>query len=92
MLGCCGLPGQLASRPSVARLADPPLLQVVAADLNTSGSKDYVEFKIRVADDGGEWTVSRRYRHFEVLHRQLRALPAYRLRLPPKRIFVHTNK
>ncbi len=34
------------------------LLQVVAADLNTTGSKDYVVYKIRVADDLDEWTVS----------------------------------
>jgi sorting nexin-13 len=98
--------------------------QVVAADLNTSSSKDFVEFKvghseaeplqalsppaplpvsyataqrlpppqIHVADDAEEWTVSRRYRNFESLHRQLRFYPAYRLKLPPKRIFVHSNK
>ena len=54
------------------------LRQVVAADLNTSGSKDYVEFKIRVADGAGEWTVSRRYRNFESLHRQLRQYSQYR--------------
>lgn len=30
---------------------------MVAADLNTSGSKDYVTYKIRVADDVDEWTV-----------------------------------
>jgi sorting nexin-13 len=35
--------------------------------------------------------VSRRYRNFEVLHRQLRAYAAYRLKLPPKRIFIHSN-
>ncbi|EFN59116.1 hypothetical protein CHLNCDRAFT_137916 [Chlorella variabilis] len=65
--------------------------KVVAADLNTTGSKDYVEFKIRVADNSDEWTVSRRYRNFESLHRQLRMYPTYRLKLPPKRIFVHSN-
>ncbi len=48
--------------------------------------------QIRVADNAGEWTVSRRYRNFEVLHRQLRAYTAYRLKLPPKRIFIHSNK
>ena len=35
--------------------------------------------------------VSRRYRHFESLHRQLRGYPPYRLRLPPKRIFFHSR-
>lgn len=46
---------------------------------------------VRVADDAGQWTVSRRFRHFEVLHRQLRIYSTYRLRLPPKRIFVHSQ-
>ncbi|KAI3433581.1 hypothetical protein D9Q98_003392 [Chlorella vulgaris] len=68
-----------------------PRAKVVAADLNTSSSKDFVEFKIRVADDAEEWTVSRRYRNFESLHRQLRMHSAYRLKLPPKRIFIHSN-
>lgn len=29
-------------------------------------------FVIRVADDTGEWTIARRFRHFESLHRSLR--------------------
>lgn len=66
--------------------------RVVAAELNTRGSKDYVMYQIRVADASGlEWTVSRRYRHFEVLHRQMKSkIQGYKLKLPPKRIFVHT--
>lgn len=35
------------------------LVQVVAADLISSGSKDYVVYKIRVSDGPDEWTVSR---------------------------------
>ena len=62
-------------------------MQVVAAELLTEGSKDVVIYKIRVADGSGEWTVSRRFRNFETLHRALRELAAYRLRLPAKRIF-----
>ena len=31
-----------------------------------------VIYKIRVGDDTGEWTVSRRFRNFETLHRALR--------------------
>ena len=63
------------------------LLQVVAADLRSRGGKDWVEFKIRVGDleaggaggtTGEEWSVSRRYRNFEVLHRQLRCYQVYR--------------
>ena len=56
----------------------PDGLQVVAADLNSSGSKDYVVYRVRVADDVDEWTVSRRYRNFETLHKQLKSLPGYR--------------
>ena len=69
-----------------------PRARVVAADLHSSGAKDVVVYKIRVADDSGrEWTVSRRYRHFEVLHRQLRNTLSYKSKLPPKRIFIHTQ-
>lgn len=46
--------------------------QVVAAELTTGGSKEIVMFVIRVADDTGEWTIARRFRHFESLHRSLR--------------------
>lgn len=66
----------------------PLPIQVVAADLHSEGSKDVVLYKIRVADSSGEeWTVSRRFRNFETLHRALREHAAYRLRLPAKRIF-----
>jgi hypothetical protein len=61
--------------------------QVVAADLQTEGGKDVVAYKVRVDDASGSWTVSRRFRNFETLHRALRENPAYRLRLPAKRIF-----
>lgn len=60
---------------------------MVAAELLSEGAKDVVIYKIRVADASGEWTVSRRFRNFETLHRALRELSAYRLRLPAKRIF-----
>ncbi len=63
--------------------------QVVAADLSSDGGRDVVMYKIRVADARGEWTVSRRFRHFEGLHRNLRDVAAYRIKLPGKRIFAH---
>ncbi len=47
--------------------------------------------QVRVADADAEWTVSRRFRNFEALHRALRGVPAYRLRLPAKRIFPHNQ-
>ncbi|KAL6776573.1 CPLD29 [Auxenochlorella protothecoides x Auxenochlorella symbiontica] len=65
--------------------------RVVVADLNAAGGKDYVVYQVRVGDDVGEWTVARRYRNFEVLHRQLKQDPCYRLKLPPKRVFVHSQ-
>ena len=47
-------------------------MQVVAAELNNSGSREIVMFIIRVADDSGEWSVARRFRNFETLHRAMR--------------------
>ena len=47
-------------------------LQVVAAELNNAGSREIVMFIIRVADDSGEWSVARRFRNFETLHRAMR--------------------
>ena len=73
-------PASPPNRASPAHLtASPPLRCCVLA-------------QIRVADDAAEWTVSRRYRNFESLHRQLRGSPAYRLKLPPKRIFIHSHQ
>lgn len=38
-----------------------PRARVVAPEINSSSrGKEYVVFKIRVADDSGEWTVARR--------------------------------
>eukprot|EP00887_Chlorella_sp_A99_P005446 scaffold1.g5446.t1 len=82
---------QASTSAAVSGFQGTPQVDVVAADLNTSRSKAFVVFKIRVADAVGQWTVSRRYRQFETLHRQLRIHPAYRLRLPPKRIFHHSH-
>ena len=64
---------------------------MVAAELNTEGSKDVVIYKIRVADSTGEWTVSRRFRNFESLQRRLKELPGFRVRMPAKRVFTHSQ-
>eukprot|EP00210_Caulerpa_lentillifera_P002905 g2773.t1 len=72
-----------------------PRACVVAPEINTNKGREYVVFKIRVADQSGEWTVARRYRNFEALHKLLRDVPAYRElnpRLPPKRIFSPSHK
>ena len=50
----------------------PMLLQIVTAELKAESNRDVVIYKIRVGDDTGEWTVSRRFRNFETLHRALR--------------------
>lgn len=67
--------------------------QVVAAELNLEGGREYVTYKIRVSDgtDGPQWTVARRFRNFEELHRVLRGNPAYKLKLPPKKVFFHNQ-
>jgi hypothetical protein len=73
-----------------------PRARVAAADLIAAGLRDVVVYRVRVGDDSGrEWTVARRYRHFEVLARQLAKAPGAgppggRPRLPPKRIFFHS--
>ena len=68
------------------------LAKVVAAELcsDARGARDFVVYKIRVGDLRGEWTISRRYRHFEVLHRQLRNYESYAAKLPGKRFFYHS--
>ena len=35
--------------------------RVVAPEMKIDGSKEFVVFKIRVADETGEWTVARRW-------------------------------
>ena len=52
-------------------MSTPPL-QIVTAELKAESNRDVVIYKIRVGDDTGEWTVSRRFRNFETLHRALR--------------------
>ena len=63
-------PGRRAPLQGLGRVTWP---QVVAAELNSRGSKEIAMFIVRVADDSGEWTVTRRFRHFETLHRAMRA-------------------
>lgn len=81
----------LSSHDLNTRSKDLLYPQVVAAELNTEGSKDIVIYKIRVADSTGEWTVSRRFRNFESLQRTLKELPGYRIRMPAKRVFTHSQ-
>jgi len=69
-----------------------PFTNVVAAELNNERrSREYVVFNIRVNDDAREWTVLRRFRNFEQLHRRLRGVHGFAGSLPPKRYFFHSN-
>jgi len=49
--------------------------------------KSYVVYIIRVSRGNSSWLIFRRYRTFESLHKKLKIIPSYRLRLPPKRTF-----
>lgn len=69
-----------------------PRTKVVAAEINAERrSREYVVFNIRVHDDTREWTVLRRYRNFEQLHKQLRNAYKYDGSLPPKRYLFGSN-
>lgn len=63
----------------------------VVAGTADGKEKEYVVYVIHVSDGAQEWTVRRRFKNFEALHRVLKDYPAYRYRLPPKRFFVHTK-
>lgn len=82
-----GMPGASSSQGPLPQ--GPLKARVVAADSirGADSLKEVVVYKIRATDATREWTVSRRYSNFEQLHRQLRDVPAYRLKLPPKRLF-----
>eukprot|EP00890_Picochlorum_soloecismus_P004147 jgi/Picsp_1/4733/NSC_02102-R1_protein len=70
--------------------SDHLVARIVNAELNTDGARDFVVYKIRVGDASKEWTICRRYRQFEVLHRQLRQIAGYDCQLPGKRFFFHS--
>ena len=78
--GCLSHPGRLCTA-----------VQVAVAEMGMESGREVVVYKIRVADARGEWTVSRRFRSFEALHRTLREQlgpTLYILKLPAKRIFA----
>ena len=76
-----------------SRFKGKPVCQVVTAEImNSNGAfvaREFVVYSIRVGDNRGEWTISRRYRHFEQLHRHMRGVKGYNASLPPKRLFFH---
>ncbi|XP_008799721.1 uncharacterized protein LOC103714296 isoform X2 [Phoenix dactylifera] len=60
--------------------------RVVGAYFAKVGSKSFAVYSIAVTDaENKTWSVKRRYRNFERLHRHLKDIPNYTLHLPPKR-------
>ncbi|XP_028771741.1 uncharacterized protein LOC114728964 [Neltuma alba] len=59
--------------------------EVLGANIVKSGSRTFAVYSISVTDvNNRSWTIKRRFRHFEELHRRLKESPDYNLHLPPK--------
>eukprot|EP00873_Tetraselmis_striata_P010052 jgi/Tetstr1/430316/TSEL_020141.t1 len=79
--------------PEATKFDGTPYTKVVAAEINGERrSREYVVFNIRVHDNTHEWTVLRRFRNFEQLHKQLRNTYKYGGSLPPKRYIFASHK
>ncbi|KAM7471746.1 hypothetical protein LguiA_009929 [Lonicera macranthoides] len=60
-------------------------LSVLGANIVKSGSRTFAVYSISVMNiDNSSWSIKRRFRHFEELHRRLKEFPEYNLHLPPK--------
>ncbi|XP_042486024.1 uncharacterized protein LOC122066268 [Macadamia integrifolia] len=59
--------------------------EVLGANIVKSGSITFAVYSISVTDaNNNSWSIKRRFRHFEELHRRLKEFPQYNLNLPPK--------
>ncbi|XP_068653093.1 uncharacterized protein [Aristolochia californica] len=59
--------------------------EVLGANIVKSGSSTFAVYSISVTDaNNNNWSIKRRFRHFEELHRRLKEFPEYNLHLPPK--------
>ncbi|KAG8086531.1 hypothetical protein GUJ93_ZPchr0010g10236 [Zizania palustris] len=59
--------------------------EVVGASIVKSGSGMFAVYSVSVTDaNSNSWSIKRRFRHFEELHRRLKEYPQYNLHLPPK--------
>ncbi|CAL0335307.1 unnamed protein product [Lupinus luteus] len=59
--------------------------EVLGASIVKSGSTTFAVYSISVTDiNNNTWSIKRRFRHFEELHRRLKEFPEYNLHLPPK--------
>ncbi|XP_058227007.1 uncharacterized protein LOC131335590 isoform X1 [Rhododendron vialii] len=59
--------------------------EVLGANVVKSGSETFAVYAMSVTDvNNNSWSIKRRFRHFEELHRRLKEFPEYTLHLPPK--------
>ncbi|KAJ3671031.1 hypothetical protein LUZ60_008457 [Juncus effusus] len=59
--------------------------EVIGANIVKSGSGMFAVYSVAVTDaNGNSWSIKRRFRHFEELHKRLKEFPEYNLHLPPK--------
>ncbi|KAF9690003.1 hypothetical protein SADUNF_Sadunf01G0150800 [Salix dunnii] len=59
--------------------------EVLGANIVKSDSKTFAVYSLSVTDvNNNSWSIKRRFRHFEELHRRLKEYPEYSLHLPPK--------
>lgn len=59
--------------------------EVLGANIVKSGSRTFAVYSISVTDvNNNSWSIKRRFRHFEELHRRLKMFSEYNLHLPPK--------
>ncbi|CAF2083277.1 BnaA06g09920D [Brassica napus] len=59
--------------------------EVLGANIVKSSSKMFAVYSVAVTDESNHsWSIKRRFRHFEELHRRLKVFPEYNLHLPPK--------
>ncbi|GFZ04158.1 phox (PX) domain-containing protein [Actinidia rufa] len=66
--------------------------EVLGANIAKSGSETLAVYSISVTDiNNNSWSIKRRFRHFEELHRRLKEYTKYNLHLPPKH-FLSTQK
>ncbi|CAN4088993.1 unnamed protein product [Withania somnifera] len=58
---------------------------VLSANIVKSGSKTFAIYSLSVTDvNNHSWSIKRRFRHFEELHRRLKEYHEYNFHLPPK--------
>ncbi|KAK9148828.1 hypothetical protein Scep_007585 [Stephania cephalantha] len=59
--------------------------EVLGANIVKSGPRTFAVYSISVKDaNNNVWSIKRRFRHFEELHRRLKEFREYNLSLPPK--------